>query len=59
MPGYIFIFVGILLCAGLYILLKPAANYIYENCRLEGFGKVLLVCLLVAVIFYFGSDYVN
>lgn len=53
MPGYMYVICGILICAGLFILLKPAVKNIYESCSLEGFGKVLLVCLVVAVIFFF------
>lgn len=53
MPGYMYVICGILICAGLYIILKPAAKNIYESSSLEGLGKVLLICLVVAVIFFF------
>lgn len=53
MLGYIYVICGILICVGLYILLKPTVKNIYEGSRLEGLGKVLLVCLVVALIFFF------
>ena len=53
MPGYMYVICGILIFAGLYIILKPAVKNIYESSSLDGLGKVLLVCLVVAVIFFF------